>query len=140
MEIKYDSIRGAIVDTKNEIKVTQPEFLFWSATHPEKVSFLSLEWDTTLTDIWRIAKRLVQERPNGVGQLHFNGGGRSKNSWFENNSYLKKEVYNPSFGLANHFVNLPWTWAKYMVESKVTNGYPSFAVELIEHPVYAKPN
>lgn len=111
-----------------------------NATHPEKVSFLSHEWDISLTDVWRIAKRLVQERPNGVGQLHFNGGGRSKNSWFENSSYLQEEVYNSSFGLANHFVNLPWTWAKYMVESKVTNGYPSFAVELIEHPVYAKPN
>jgi hypothetical protein len=37
MEIKYDPIKGAIVDTENEINVTQPEFLLWSATHPEKV-------------------------------------------------------------------------------------------------------
>ena len=37
MEIKYDPIRGAIVDTKNEMKVTQPELLFWTATHPEPV-------------------------------------------------------------------------------------------------------
>lgn len=111
-----------------------------NATHPEKVSFLSHEWDITVTDVWKFAETLVQERPNGVGQMHFNGGGSSKTSWFENNSYLQKKVFNSSFGLANHYVNLPWTWAKYMVESKMTNGYPSFPVELIEHPVYVKPN
>ena len=38
MEIKYDPIRGAIVDTKNEMKVTQPELLFWTATHPDPVN------------------------------------------------------------------------------------------------------
>ena len=38
MEIKYDPIRGAIVDTKNEIKITQPELLFWTATHPDPVN------------------------------------------------------------------------------------------------------
>ena len=38
MGIKYDPIQGAIVDTKNEIKVTQPELLFWTATHPDPVN------------------------------------------------------------------------------------------------------
>ena len=38
MEIKQDPIRGAIVDTKNEMKVTQPELLFWTATHPDPVN------------------------------------------------------------------------------------------------------
>ena len=38
MEIKYDPIQGAIVDTKNEIKITQPELLFWTATHPDPVN------------------------------------------------------------------------------------------------------
>ena len=37
MEIKYDPIKGAIVDTKNETNITQPELLFWTATHPETV-------------------------------------------------------------------------------------------------------
>ena len=38
MGIKYDPIQGAIVDTKNEIKITQPELLFWTATHPDPVN------------------------------------------------------------------------------------------------------
>ena len=38
MEIKYDPIQGAIVNTKTEMKVTQPELLFWTATHPEPVN------------------------------------------------------------------------------------------------------
>ena len=38
MEIKYDPIQGAIVNTKTEMKVTQPELLFWTATPPEPVN------------------------------------------------------------------------------------------------------
>ena len=38
MEIKYDSIRGAIVDTQNEKKVSQPELLAWTLTHPETIT------------------------------------------------------------------------------------------------------
>jgi len=57
---------------------------------------------------------------------HYNGGGGSKESYFEIHGMYKDEALAKTYGLASFYVNAPWEWAKYWVESKCRSGvcYP----------------
>jgi hypothetical protein len=70
---------------------------------------------------------LTGKRPDGVGMMHFNGGGSSKNNAFENNSssYLNDPKHHAGWGNANYYIRLPWPYAKFITESmKEGDGYP----------------
>lgn len=95
-------------------------------THPERVSVLPPEWDISIADeVWRFRKTIVQNRPQ-VGMIHFNGGGSSKEAFFETHSFLTDETLRWTFGMANYFIRLPWSWARFTVESITSEGqgYP----------------
>ena len=88
-------------------------------THPEVVSILPPEWDNHLTALY--AGTLFQRRPKGVGYLHFNGGGSSKSNTFDSNVFLTDGKEGKGWTLANFFVKIPWSWAKFHVENMVYN-------------------
>lgn len=78
---------------------------------------------------------LLRDRPHGVGMLHFNGGGRSKESVFVDHTFLVLEPNDTEFykndlestwKLAHFYDRLDWKWARFMVESQVRSdgGYP----------------
>lgn len=49
-----------------------------------------------------------------AGMLHLNGG-KKYDAYFKVDKLMK---YNHTFGLVNYYSNMPWNWAKYIVESK----------------------
>ena len=89
-----------------------------NATNPEVVSLLPPEWDVHLTNLWKGS--LFNHRPNGVGYEHLNGGGRSKESAFLVSQFLPPKMEQRGWTLANYFIKIPWSWAKFHVESLVT--------------------
>ena len=104
-----------------------------NVTYPERVSVLPEQWDFTVTEHYMSAINLDQHRPEGLGQMHFNGQGRTKEAYFLTHGFLLFDQYNKTSGLAKYYVSLPWNWAKYMVENKASTSQPPFQVRLIEH-------
>ena len=92
-----------------------------NVTHPEMVSLLPPEWDVHLTDLWRGS--LFHQRPQGVGYQHFNGGQASKDNTFHSSSFLDPKREWKGWTLASYFIKIPWSWAKFHVES-MTNYAP----------------
>lgn len=95
-------------------------------TRPELVAFLPDGWAMSIANgkLYRHTKHLVTYRPQ-AGMFHFNGGGRSKDSYFQSETAPIRK-YPKSYGLAMYYVNLPWNWALFTGMSKIGNGkgYP----------------
>ena len=72
---------------------------------------------------------LVGGLEGGVGFLHFNGGGNSKNAFFNNSpkdwQHLKKQdwVNGEGWRLAKFYVDLPWSWLLFMEEGKAEGAF-----------------
>lgn len=91
---------------------------------PNLAGRLSEEWDISIADgIWRLRKTIVQARPK-VAMMHFNGGSSSKEAYFVKHSFIKDEdpTVQATFGLANFYVRMPWTWARYVAASQTRDG------------------
>lgn len=91
-------------------------------TEPEMVAFLPDEWALSIANggLWKHTKKLDKYRPQ-VGMFHFNGAGRSKNSYWKNeNAPIQR--YPDKYGLAIYYVNLPWSWALFLAKSQITQG------------------
>ena len=86
-------------------------------TNPQVVTLLPPEWDVHSAALWRGS--LLDHRPFGVGYQHFNGGGKSKENTFEKSNFLAPGMENKGWMLANYFIKIPWSWAKFHVESMV---------------------
>lgn len=73
---------------------------------------------------WKYGKPhlLLEHRPHGAGMLHFNGGGESKEAYYNQHRYVQQPVWD----LAKFYVSLPWKWAQFMVQSQISKGqgYP----------------
>jgi len=89
---------------------------------PEKVDALPPRWDIHYANgLWKFTNRLVSVREQ-AGMLHFNGHSQA--------SLLKddREAVVSTWGLANFHINLPWPWAKFIIESTINkaqgDGYP----------------
>jgi hypothetical protein len=109
-------------------------------TEAELIGHLPDEWDVSANDgpWWNITRNgtgVVEDRPRGVGMLHFNGGGSSKLSAFEGHPFLMENNpdapanndYGSTWKLAHFYNRLDWKWARYMVESQVRSsdgGHP----------------
>lgn len=94
-------------------------------TFPEVVGTLSPEWDVSASDgPWKGGKPhlLLPHRPK-AGMLHFNGGRTSKEPYFKAHNYY---LSDPVWSLAKYYVDMPWTWAQFAVESHIREGqgYP----------------
>jgi hypothetical protein len=131
MERVWDLYSQVPVETLQQVLSPRPvvddQFLLQVVhrTFPEVVGKLSPEWDISAQDgPWKYGKPhlLLPHRPK-AGMLHFNGGGESKDAYFKTNKYYSKDRL---WGLAKYYVELPWTWAQFVVESQVKEGqgYP----------------
>jgi hypothetical protein len=119
---KWLAIRGS-VDDQFLLNVVERTF-------PEVVGRLSPEWDISAADgPWnengKKGKKpylLLPNRPI-AGMLHFNGAySKLPLPYFKAHKYYLKD---PLWGLAKYYVDLPWTWAQFVVESQVKGqGYP----------------
>jgi hypothetical protein len=109
-------------------------------SYPDLVGVLPQEWDINIADgAWRLKSKFVYERPR-VGMIHFNGGGGSKDAYYESHDFVKAPELRKTYGIADYYSRMPWPWAKHIVESKIqrattnnggwgasqntTNGYP----------------
>ena len=90
-----------------------------NATHPQLVGMLPKEWDVPLARLWKKRTLLYpHSRPNGVGMLHFNGGGRSaETSAFDKTEFMDNPFHQSGWGLGTYYKHMPWSWAKFLVES-----------------------
>jgi len=110
-------IRGRpVVDDQFLLTVVQKEF-------PQRVGIISPEWDISAADgSWkRDGGKQMQ-----AGMLHFNGGGESKVAYFEEHTFLK----DPIWGLVKYYVNMPWSWANFLLTSKLKSGEQSYSVQV----------
>jgi hypothetical protein len=112
-----------VADDQFVLTAVQREF-------PEVVGALREEWDISAQDgPWkRNPHELLLHRPQ-AGMLHFNGGGESKQAYFESHKFFLNGDPNNLWGLAKYYVDLPWSWAQFMVESQATEGH-GYAVEV----------
>lgn len=113
----------------------------------EMVGTLPTHWDNTMTDrLWRWKTVLLKKRPQ-IGYIHFNGGGYTKNAWFRgddepanytayrmtiDNQYLEGEAMKSSFGVADYYIRLDWSWVHYFVASRIPRQNPRYRV-VIHH-------
>lgn len=92
---------------------------------PELAGTVPREWDISAADgciscnghNFRKAKsedEILLDIP-AAGMLHLNGGLESGEAYFKVHKLMK---YNHTFGLVHYYSDMPWDWAKYIVESK----------------------
>jgi hypothetical protein len=87
-------------------------------SHPEIVSMLPKEWDVPLANGFLWKGVLEDRRPDGVGHMHFNGGGASKENVFLTPAKLfTAERHRSGWGLASYYIRMSWPYAKFIVES-----------------------
>lgn len=113
-------------------------------TEADLIGHLPNEWDVSANDgpWWNITRNgtgVVNDRPHGVGMLHFNGGGSSKLSAFEGHPFLVEDSpnapsnnseFDSTWKLAHFYNRLDWKWAQYMVESQVHSSNGGHAVRI----------
>jgi hypothetical protein len=107
-----------------------------AVTEPHLVGTLPSQWDVSANDgpWWpRRGDGLQTDRPHGIGMLHFNGGGASKDSAFASHMFLvqthnetsgtstsnSSNPFPDTWGLAHYYNDLPWHFARYMAQSQV---------------------
>lgn len=84
-------------------------------TFPDVVAVLPEEWAISVANgAWRHAKDIVDYRPK-VGMFHFNGGGASKDVYWEG-GFVQK--WPDTWGTGPlYYAKLPWNWARFIGES-----------------------
>jgi hypothetical protein len=113
---------------------------------PDKVGTLPPQWDVHLGHGWqKRSQSLLEIQKEGVGMMHFTGK-KGGNSYFDNgferyckrapNCRVKRDMdaVSQSWGLADYYVRLRWTWVVYFAKSSIRlgkEGYP-FQMEVKE--------
>lgn len=92
--------------------------------YPKLVGSLPQEWDISFKNGYQgdssngyghaTPEEVLYYLKSGAGMLHFNGGGESSDSYFENKMLVR---FNDTFGLSTYYINMPWSWARFTVES-----------------------
>lgn len=85
-------------------------------SYPEKVALLPDEWYVTLSRLKKLGP-LHKSRPKGAGMLHLNGNQKVKDSSFKSTIQLRDKSEKSGWGLANFFIDITWSWAKFLAES-----------------------
>lgn len=93
-------------------------------SNPEMVSLFPKEWDVPLANrLWK--GDLRKHRPNGVGNLHFSGSASSERSVFASHKLVKSDVAESTWGLAKYYLNIEWSYAKFIVSTMIAgDGHP----------------
>ena len=97
-------------------------------THPERVHVLPDGWDMTVTEKWFKKFQPYDEKIPNVGMLHFNGGGNSKEAYFDDNKFMRR--HTETWGNAKYYATLPWTWARYRAYSLVPSHSPGYLINI----------
>jgi len=96
---------------------------------PDKVGSLPPRWDVTaMNGPWtRDPNKLYEKRQDGVGFLHFNGGGESKQAFFvQGHKHYETGLWN----LAKYYVDMPWSWAQQTIKSRIRFGHAGYPLVL----------
>ena len=59
--------------------------------------------------------------------LHFNGGGRSQESYFTEHSFITD--FGDTWGNGKFYATLPWEWARYQAMSLVRPGSKGHSIQ-----------
>jgi hypothetical protein len=104
-------------------------------TFPEEVGILSPAWDTSWMDgpwkrtrgttvLQNTGETILEHRAEGVGMLHFNGGGSNQEAYFKEHNAFQNQKLTSTWGLAKYYAEVPWTWAKFIAASRIVKkGY-----------------
>jgi len=57
--------------------------------------------------------------------------------FFQNHPFIVEDVHKKTTGLANYYVNMPWTWAKYFAKNQIDTGEEGYALQ-VNHGYYEK--
>eukprot|EP00977_Amphora_coffeiformis_P019798 scaffold7467_cov187-Amphora_coffeaeformis.AAC.3 len=113
-------------------------------TNPQVVGYLDPAWDVSYVDgPWNKPKNQLNEPVlpryrSAVGMLHYNGGGSSKEAYMVKHEVFRKKKsalrcfmlwpfggcqqqknLSSSWGLAQYYIDLPWSQARFIAESQV---------------------
>jgi len=97
-------------------------------THPELVGSLPVEWENNRAAYWG---KLDEHRPNGVGVMHFNGGGMSNINALdarEEKMFSERNHYS-GWGTGRYFSAISWEWAKHVSQSHIPPGSEGFLLK-----------
>ena len=93
---------------------------------PKLVGSLPLEWDISARNgfmgdpeggyLEANPRKVAKWLKDGAGMLHFNGGGESVESYFKVHPQVSAK-YKDTFGLARFYVDIPWSWVKFVTKS-----------------------
>lgn len=118
-------------------------------TYPEVVGVLPREWDITANNGYQgkfnkkfllaTDEKKVLDELKYAGILHLNGGGTSDEAYFMQHQLLTGK-YDHSFGLLQYYARMPWSWAKFIVESNKHDGISYSPVVVTEPHVAAETN
>ena len=102
---------------------------------PDHVGTLPAHWDTHLGHGWRRHPHQLLTERHGTGMLHFTGprgGGTGSGlrspgffSYFCDRTTMcrhnqtARDMYWQTWGLADFYARVPWTWAKHFRESAI---------------------
>lgn len=102
-------------------------FRAMNRTYPDVVGVLPREWDISVANGYKgnhwksfplkAKEEDVLDELKYAGMMHFNGGGMSDEAYFKQHKLLTKRKYHHSFGLVQYYARMPWSWAKFIVES-----------------------
>jgi hypothetical protein len=103
---------------------------------PEDVGPLPDAWDLSVAnELWKVTNQIVEKRPR-AGMLHFNGGGSSKGSYFEEQKTTL--LARVGYRTANYYVELPWSWARFAGESRCAASRTCRTLSLVHQGVVEK--
>lgn len=95
-------------------------------TYPELVGVLPRKWDITSGNGYhgsyrksfnKASEEKVLDELKSAGMLHMNGGGKSDKAYFMHHPLLTEQTHEHSFGLLQYYARMPWSWARFIVES-----------------------
>lgn len=109
-------------------------FVAVNQSFPSSVGVLPPAWDVSVAnEMWRYRHRLLTQRPQ-VGMLHFNGGGFHKQSAFVSHPFLSgPDVHQDTWGMANYYAHLSWTWARYWAASHIQPAQKGYPIKIETH-------
>lgn len=128
--------RSSLVEAVGTEKFTFNDQYIYRAiniSYPNEVNVLPPGWDMTVTAIWQKKNQPYDKKFPNVGMLHFNGGGKSKEAYFElehpEQSFSTKFILRDTWGNGKYYATLPWEWARYQAKSLVRPGSKGHSIQ-----------
>ena len=109
-------------------------FMAINATHPSEVDVLPMEWDMHVTARWAPQYQPFEEKTPNVGMLHFNGGSSSNIAYFKPEASGWMEKFEGTWGNARYYVNMPWSWARFIAMGNRRRRSSGFQLKMVSHP------